>query len=174
MSEHTVDPGLRHGHGGKRRLIAVVCLVTGGLLAWWQRPASMREPARVALLLTHVAAEVGEGIALRRAALVSVSVAPINAAGEATGPAVTLPFAPASGAPEVSPPALIPAAASVAALQIRCRYRVPGTRTELVGSQIIALQRAPLEPGVLRVLDPAPCDVVGDAPNRSATEPSAP
>ena len=148
----------RYGHTGKRRLFAVVCLVASGLLAWSQRPASMRDAGRVSLLLTHVQASVGQDVTLGRRELVAVSILPVDEHDDPTGAEVTLPFSPDRGAPEVSPPVAVRVGDAAVALQIRCRYRVPGSTSEFVGTQRLPLGANTLEAGVVRVLDPSPCN----------------
>lgn len=58
MTENTLGPGPR-GHGGWRRTVAIIALVTGLGLSWWQSTRAAHD-VTASFLLTHISTGISD------------------------------------------------------------------------------------------------------------------
>ena len=149
-----VDPRSRpQGHGGWRRVVAVVVLVGGGVLAWRQATGGATE-LNVALLMTHViAGQVDDGNGRARLRRVQVLV-PRQADSDEIGWTHTLDFG-GSGAPEVAAKRSLKVPEGVRQLGVRCAFDIGGQQ------QLVTHGTATVDPGrgeELQVVDIGACN----------------
>ncbi len=125
MSNAEPSPGAR-GHGGWRRAVAIVALLSGFALAYYNSAGTTE--VQLSLLLTHViSGPVDDGMGRSRLRRVNVLV-PRKQGSDEVGWAHTVEFT-AGGAPEATQPLTVTIPRGLREVKVRCSFALRGAST---------------------------------------------